>query len=71
LLSIANVIEHRHAFGLVNNHGATKNDETDGIAAAACRHPSTNANEQQRRTEKSTYPFTPIENPARVIAIFG
>jgi hypothetical protein len=38
LLSIANVIKHRHAFGLVNNHGATNDDETDGIAAAACRH---------------------------------
>jgi hypothetical protein len=54
LLSIANVIKHRHAFGLVNNHGATNDDETDGIAAAACGHPSTNANAQQGRTENLT-----------------
>ena len=26
LLSIANVIKHRHAFGLVNNHGAFASD---------------------------------------------
>jgi hypothetical protein len=34
LLSVANVINHRHAFGLVNNHGATNDDEPDGIASA-------------------------------------
>jgi hypothetical protein len=34
LLSSANVIKHRHALGLVNNHGATNDDETDGTAAA-------------------------------------
>src|ERR1700730_11002712 len=43
LLSVANAINHRHAFGLVNNHGAANDDEPDGTAAAVCRHPSTNA----------------------------
>ena len=64
LLNIANVIKHRHAFGLVYNHGATNDDETDGIAAAACRHPSTNANEQQRRTEKSHGVVGSLATPA-------
>jgi hypothetical protein len=40
LLSIAKVIKHRDAFGLVNNRGATNDD----IAAAVCRHLS---NERQ------------------------